>query len=121
MRKKGQSTLEFMVLIAIVVAAIICMQSYVKRSIQGHMRKDADEIGGGGYYSPGLTTSNSATTITPTEKTYSGRKKDIPQDFAGVDIPESLEDEDHITISISNSKTATDKTERIGALADEPW
>lgn len=121
MGKKGQSTLELMVLIAIVVTAIICMQGYVKRSLQGHMRKDADEIGGGGYYSPGLTTSNSLTTITPTEKTYSGRRKDIPPDFAGVNIPGSVEDEDHITITTQNSKTVTSKTERIGVLADEPW
>lgn len=42
--KKSQSTLEYAALIAIVVGALIAMQSYVKRGLQGKMKKSADDI-----------------------------------------------------------------------------
>lgn len=47
MRKRGkaQSTLEYATLIAIVVAALIGMQVYMKRATQGRLRNATDEIG----------------------------------------------------------------------------
>jgi len=53
--RKGQSTLEYAILIGIVVGALITMQIYVKRGIQGKLRSASDDIGG--QFSPGLTTS----------------------------------------------------------------
>ncbi len=41
----GQSTLEYAVLIAVVAAAAIGMQIYVKRGIQGRLRQSADQVG----------------------------------------------------------------------------
>ena len=58
--KKAQSTLEYAILILVVVAALIVMQIYVKRGIQGRMRESSDQIGE--QYSPGYTTSNYTTT-----------------------------------------------------------
>ena len=44
-RRTGQSTLEYAVLIAVVAAAAIGMQIYVKRGIQGRLRQSADQVG----------------------------------------------------------------------------
>lgn len=54
-KRKGQSTLEYAVLIAIVVGALITMQIYIKRGIQGRLRSSSDDIGE--QFSPGRTTS----------------------------------------------------------------
>lgn len=43
--KKGQSTLEYAVIIACVVAALLSMQIYIKRAMQGRLRKISDDIG----------------------------------------------------------------------------
>lgn len=60
---RGQSTLEYGVLIAVVVGGLIAMSVYMKRGIQGKLRSSADDIGD--QYSPGETTS-AFTTITNT-------------------------------------------------------
>jgi len=44
-RLKGQSLLEYAFLVAIVAAAFIGMQHYIKRSVQGRVKQAADEIG----------------------------------------------------------------------------
>ncbi len=43
--RTGQSTLEYAVLIAVVAAAAIGMQIYVKRGLQGRLRQSADQVG----------------------------------------------------------------------------
>ncbi len=52
-RKKGQSTLEYAILIIIVLAALLSIQVYVKRGIQGRFKSAADDIGE--QFSPGNT------------------------------------------------------------------
>lgn len=44
-RLKGQSLLEYAFLVAIVAAAFIGMQHYIKRSVQGRAKQAADNIG----------------------------------------------------------------------------
>lgn len=44
-KKKGQSAIEFMVLIAIVLGSFVAMSFYIKRGIQGGWRDAVDEIG----------------------------------------------------------------------------
>lgn len=44
-RKLAGNTLEYAVLIAISVAALLSMDSYIKRSIQAKFKKDADKLG----------------------------------------------------------------------------
>jgi len=60
--KKGQSTLEYAVIMAVVVAALIAMQTYMKRGLQGRMKQASDDIGE--QFSPGYTTANHTTTAT---------------------------------------------------------
>jgi len=43
--RRGQSALEYGVLLTIIVAAIIVMQVYIKRGIQGRFKESADDIG----------------------------------------------------------------------------
>lgn len=58
-RKRGQSTLEYAVLIVVIIAALIAMQVYLKRGIQGRVRESSDQIGE--QFSPGYTVSNRTT------------------------------------------------------------
>ncbi|MFH1691007.1 MAG: hypothetical protein ABIC68_00335 [Candidatus Omnitrophota bacterium] len=71
LKKRGQSTLEYAVLIVVIIAALIAMQVYLKRGIQGRMRESSDQIGE--QFSPGFTTSNMTTnTYTVSQETSDG-------------------------------------------------
>lgn len=52
-RRKGQSTLEYAVLIIIVIGALLSIQIYIKRGVQGRLKSATDDIGD--QYSPGNT------------------------------------------------------------------
>jgi uncharacterized protein (UPF0333 family) len=45
LNKKAQSTLEYGLVIAIVVAALLAINIYMKRGVQGRLRSSADDIG----------------------------------------------------------------------------
>ncbi|MBP7215877.1 MAG: hypothetical protein KBA46_01185 [Candidatus Omnitrophica bacterium] len=45
MNKKGQSTLEYALIIAVVVAVLLTMQGYFKRALQGKFKSVSDDIG----------------------------------------------------------------------------
>ena len=45
MTKRGQSTVEYAVMIAVIIAALLAMQIYVKRGAMGKLRDVADQIG----------------------------------------------------------------------------
>ncbi len=71
MKNRGQSVLEVAVLTVIVVAALIAVQIYIKRSFQGRYRDLADSVGE--QYDP-LRTSSTRTNITETTSTaYNNR------------------------------------------------
>jgi hypothetical protein len=55
-RDKGQSVTEIAILIIIIVAALVAMQVYLKRGIQGRLRSNIDNIGE--QYDPQATTSD---------------------------------------------------------------
>lgn len=65
--RKGQSTLEYAILVLIVIVALLAMQTYLKRGVQGRMRESSDSIGEA--YSPAYTTS--AMTLTSKSTTQS--------------------------------------------------
>ena len=44
-RTKGQTTLEVVMLLGFVVAALIVMSVYMKRGVQGKLRESTDQIG----------------------------------------------------------------------------
>lgn len=70
--RKAQSTLEYAVVIVSLVAALLAIQVYAKRAMQGRLRQIADELGQ--QYAPKNTTSDitissSGTTTTKVETT----------------------------------------------------
>jgi uncharacterized protein (UPF0333 family) len=69
---RGQSTLEYVILLGFVVAALIAMGVYMKRGFQGKLRESTDQVGE--QYDPMHTTSDYTTTssMTQTEVTSSG-------------------------------------------------
>lgn len=56
MARRGQSTLEYVVLVAVVVAALLTMRVYMKRGLQGKLRSSTDSIGT--QFSPTNVTAN---------------------------------------------------------------
>lgn len=44
MRRKGQSILEYALLIAVVAAAFVAMQAYVNRAVQANLKSLEDQI-----------------------------------------------------------------------------
>jgi Flp pilus assembly pilin Flp len=52
-QKRGQSTLEYAVLIVVIIGALLTIQVYIKRSIQGRLKQAGDDIGD--QYSDGNT------------------------------------------------------------------
>jgi uncharacterized protein (UPF0333 family) len=62
-KRKGQSTLEYAIIIAVVVGALLAMQHYVKRGYQGRLKSASDEMGeqfDPGAYTADLTVSQSS-------------------------------------------------------------
>ena len=55
-RQQGQSTLEYAVLIIIIIGALLSIQIYIKRGIQGRLKQATDDIGS--QFSPGNTSVN---------------------------------------------------------------
>jgi len=55
LNKRAQSLLEYSILFAVVLSAILIMQFYIKRGYQGRLKKEADTVSQ--QYSPGHTTS----------------------------------------------------------------
>ncbi len=60
--KLGQSTLEYAVIIAVVVGTLLTIQIYMRRGVQGKLRESTDKIGE--QYSAGRMTSKYTTTQT---------------------------------------------------------
>ncbi len=60
LNKRAQSTLEYALLIGVIVAGLIAMQMYLKRGYQGKLRESSDQIGD--QYSPEHTTSKTSIT-----------------------------------------------------------
>ena len=54
-QKRGQSTLEYAVLIVVIIGALLTIQVYIKRGVQGRLKSAADDIGD--QYSDGNTNS----------------------------------------------------------------
>lgn len=44
-KKKGQSMLEYAILMGVIVAVIVALQVYVRRAVQGRFKQSADSIG----------------------------------------------------------------------------
>ena len=53
--KRAISTVEYVILIAVIVAALLAMQFYLRRAVCGRIRSAGDTFGQGRQYQPGVT------------------------------------------------------------------
>jgi cytoskeletal protein RodZ len=68
-QRRGQSTLEYAVLIVVIIGALLTIQVYIKRGVQGRLKSAADDIGD--QYSDGNTNSVTQTNRSSvTEETF---------------------------------------------------
>lgn len=77
--KKAQSFLEYSLVIAVTVAALILMQYYLSRNFQGLLKSNVDNLGGeklsGQQYTPGgWFSGTSSTHISTSGFDYEGRQ-----------------------------------------------
>jgi len=76
LNRKAQSTLEYAVIVAVVVGALLAIQVYVKRGVQGRLRSSTDNIGD--QYSAGHMTSKYIT-----EETTGFTQENVGKEYAG--------------------------------------
>lgn len=60
-KTKGQSILEYTIMFAVVVAALVIMQAFIKRGYQGSLKSSADKMGE--QFSAGNTTIQEKSTM----------------------------------------------------------
>jgi uncharacterized protein (UPF0333 family) len=117
MVKKAQSIVEYTILFAIIIAALVVMQVYVKRAYQGRLRHEADSISQ--QYSPGHMTSTSTVTTMANSVTYTGGNA-VSSDMPGVitsSAPVAIEQ--GVSVTVSNSNMTTSSTESVDSLSSE--
>lgn len=69
--RRAQSTLEYALLIAVVVGALVAMQVYMKQGVQGKLKESGDQIGkqfDPASYEYSWQDASSGTTITTEER-----------------------------------------------------
>ena len=69
-RNTGQSILEYAILLGVIIAGLLIMQAFVKRSYQGNLKDSADKIGE--QYSAGETTIKQNRAMTTDQKIVEG-------------------------------------------------
>ncbi len=84
-QKRGQSTLEYAVLVVIIIGALLSIQFYLKRGVQGRLKSAADDIGD--QYSVGNTN------VVKTTKTHSATRDTFGVDGQGISKTALTEDE----------------------------
>jgi len=101
LNKRAQSTLEYGVVIAVIVAGLVAMQVYLKRGMQGRLRQASDDIGE--QFSPSNTTGTTTTTsnVTSTEEVTGGA--------------------DSETKSTSTQTQSRTSTEKVAGADQEDW
>ena len=107
-QSSGQSTVEYAVLIIVIIAALAVTQNYVKRGIQGKLKDSADNIGD--QYSPGNTN------VIVAEKVHSHQKQLFgvteAGDYSQGNAKTIIDNE--ITNSITRSVVVNDSKENYG-------
>ncbi|MBI2495484.1 MAG: hypothetical protein HYY90_05035 [Candidatus Omnitrophica bacterium] len=105
--------MEYAVLLAIVVAALVAMQTYIKRGLSGRLRTSADSVGM--PYEPSNTTSNVTLTVRTDTTTESSMERDRP--IGGGETADVLVTK----TTINESSTERSGDEWVGPLRRELW
>ena len=99
-KRKGQSSLELAIVIIIVIAALLSIQVYIKRGVQGRLRSAADDVGD--QYSAGNTNVSKTVRVTS-------------------NVNESQEGGTLTTTQNNAEVTTTNRTQNIVNLTQEYW
>ena len=70
--RRGQSLLEYAILMVIIIAALLTLQTYIKRGLQGRLKSSADDIGEKYSMSSGANYSKVVTTTSNTRERVNG-------------------------------------------------
>ncbi len=114
--RRGQSSIEYATIVAVVSAALIGMAIYVKRAMFGHLRSAADSVGE--QYHPTQTTGEhtlevQSTTITTSKRIFD---VDIGRGYRGdvmeyrTEIPDATPE-----------KTTRSGKEKVGPIGNDVW
>ena len=74
-RKKAQSILEFVILMIIIIGALLAMQNYIKRGLQGRWKVAVDDLGE--QYDPASTNSSVVERVVSNSDTQIRVVKDV--------------------------------------------
>jgi hypothetical protein len=105
--KKGQTVLELGILLIVLVSALIAMQVYVKRGIQGRLKGAVDSVGE--QYDPQATASDFTTAHESSVTTSSTTEPQLRNfTIGGVTVTKTVE------VTTSTIRTDYDNTLRTG-------
>jgi uncharacterized protein (UPF0333 family) len=108
--KRGQSTLEYAIIVVVVVGALIAMQWYIKGGYQGKLRQASDDMGQ--QYSPTNTLSNDTTTISSTQTENWGGGK------YGAGAPDTVSS-NSINLNVGQNKTGSENVSGLTPVAGQ--
>jgi len=90
-RNTGQSILEYAILLGVVIAALLIMQMFVKRSYQGGLKESADKMGE--QFAAGGTTIKQERTMTSDQNILEGvATTDKINTFKPAELDETAQD-----------------------------
>ena len=112
---RGQTAVEYAVLLAVLVAALLAMQIYMKRGVSGRLREAADSIGE--QYAPRNTTGNFTLTLSSKTKTESFLERGRVVD------PSQGTKADVVVTKTTIESDTTNRTgqEKVGTLGTDLW
>lgn len=88
-KSKAQSVLEYVILLAVIVGALVVMQIYIKRGVQGRLREATDDIGE--QFDPkhqNYTSTTKSTSTVHEETTKEGVTTQALETLGGVETPQ---------------------------------
>ena len=111
--RRGQSSIEYAVVIAVAVSALVAMSVYIKRGISGKLRAAADSVGE--PYHPRQTDADLTLSVINNTTTEAKLLKDQPVSDGTADVMVT-------TITINGPDTTTKTgTETVGPLGTDLW
>ena len=107
--KKGQNTAEYAILIALIIAAAVAMQTYVKRGVQGGVKDGSDKI---------VSDLQSADWSKISNVTVTAEQQFEPSEFSAQTTKETLQEDVTYTME-KKGTTAKDITKRTQQAAGD--
>ena len=126
-RRRGQMTLEYAMVIAVVASALIGMSLYIRRGFSGRLRAGADSVSNEPY-DPRHATADTMLTIVTDSTTTSTLTKDKPvatdpncSDLSNPSCPRQPADVVETTTSLTKDETTRTGSETVGAIGTDLW